>query len=81
MVIEGMQKKYFARVAESEVKCPTFPKYPTPTPYHNMTGVWLSTILWQPAIHENRGTQKEFPVSISFKRNCTTSHGIFILGA
>ena len=34
-------------VGESEVKrpTPTFPKFPTPTPYHEMSKVWLSTIL------------------------------------
>jgi len=38
-----------SRVAESEVKCPTFLKFPTPafikfqapTPEHNMNEVWL----------------------------------------
>jgi len=38
------------RVAESEVKCPTFPKFPNPTPLDLILNeVWMSTILEQQA--------------------------------
>jgi len=56
------------RVAESELKCPTrtptptFPKFPTPTPY-KVNKVWQSTILQQLASNGNRGTQQELCVS------------------
>jgi len=45
-----------ARVMESEVKYPTFPKFPTPTSQHKGNEICLK-------INGNRGTQQEISVS------------------
>ena len=77
----GHHSSMVSRVAESELKCltptPTFPKFPTATPYHKVWSLAAKNfVATTVTLSGNRGAQQEFCFNKSFIRNCADSTGI-----